>query len=219
MRARPPRQPAGRAPSERPATFSRPRNPPTSPPLARPPSPAWRTWPGPQWCSGARAPSSPPGGGRARPVDQHLDGSGHGTSITMRSPSATKAMGPPSTASGATWPMQNPWVPPENRPSVSRAQSPPRPAPFMAPGHRQHLPHAGPPFGSLVADHQDRPGLDPTPARMASMAVSSPSNTRAGPSKRSTSRPATFTTAPSGASEPRRMAIPPPAWMGRRAGG
>src|SRR5664280_1853431 len=53
------------------------------------------------------------------------------TSTTIRSPSATRPMGPPSTASGATCPMQNPCVPPENRPSVTRAQSPPRPTPFI----------------------------------------------------------------------------------------
>ena len=46
------------------------------------------------------------------------------------------------------------------------------------------------------------------------MAPSSPSNTRAGPSKRRRSRPATFTTEPLGASEPRRMAMPPSAWIG-----
>ena len=69
------------------------------------------------------------------------------TSTTMRSPSRTKAMGPPSTASGATWPTQNPWVPPENRPSVTSAQSPPRPAPFMAPVTASISRMPGPPFG------------------------------------------------------------------------
>ena len=56
-------------------------------------------------------------------------------------------MGPPSTASGATWPMQNPWVPPENRPSVTSAQSPPRPAPFMAPVTASISRMPGPPLG------------------------------------------------------------------------
>ena len=44
----------------------------------------------------------------------------------------TRPMGPPSCASGATWPMQKPWEPPEKRPSVMSAQSWPRPAPMMA---------------------------------------------------------------------------------------
>ena len=46
------------------------------------------------------------------------------------------------------------------------------------------------------------------------MARSSPSNTRAVPSKVSWSMPATLTTAPLGASEPVSTAIPPWAWMG-----
>src|SRR5579863_1966059 len=77
----------------------------------------------------------------------------------MRSPSATKAMGPPSTASGATWPTQNPWVPPEKRPSVTSAQSPPRPTPFMAPVMAS-ISHAGTTLGSFVADDHDRVGHD-----------------------------------------------------------
>ena len=54
---------------------------------------------------------------------------------------------------------------------------------------------------------------------MASSAACSPSKTRATPSKRSKSMPATLTTAPYGASEPRRMAMPPSAWMGSDSGG
>ena len=69
------------------------------------------------------------------------------TSMTIRSPSATNAIGPPSTASGATWPTQNPWVPPENRPSVISAASPPRPTPFMAPVMASISRMPGPPFG------------------------------------------------------------------------
>ncbi len=49
------------------------------------------------------------------------------------SPSRTSAIGPPSRASGATWPTQKPWVPPLKRPSVISAQSAPRPTPFIAP--------------------------------------------------------------------------------------
>lgn len=55
-----------------------------------------------------------------------------GASITIRSPSATSAMGPPAAASGATWPTTKPWLPPEKRPSVISATSWPRPRPMMA---------------------------------------------------------------------------------------
>jgi hypothetical protein len=53
----------------------------------------------------------------------------------------------PSTASGATWPIQKPWVPPLNRPSVTSAQSPPRPAPFIAPVTASISRMPGPPLG------------------------------------------------------------------------
>ena len=46
------------------------------------------------------------------------------------------------------------------------------------------------------------------------MASSSPSNTRAGPSKWSKSMPATLTTEPFGASEPCSTAMPPMSWIG-----
>ena len=52
------------------------------------------------------------------------------------------------------------------------------------------------------------------PARIASIAASSPSKTRATPSNRSKSMPATFTTEPFGASEPVSTAMPPTAWIG-----
>lgn len=68
-------------------------------------------------------------------------------SMTIRSPSSTSAIGPASTASGATWPTQKPCVPPENRPSVTSAASAPRPAPFMAPVTASISRIPGPPFG------------------------------------------------------------------------
>ncbi len=46
------------------------------------------------------------------------------------------------------------------------------------------------------------------------MAARSPSKTRAVPSKTDSSKPADFTTAPSGASEPVRMVSPPVLWIG-----
>src|SRR6266540_2697270 len=55
------------------------------------------------------------------------------TSSTIVSPSSTSAMGPPTVASGATWPTANPCEAPENRPSVTSATSRPSPAPTMAP--------------------------------------------------------------------------------------
>src|SRR6476620_1126060 len=52
------------------------------------------------------------------------------------------------------------------------------------------------------------------PSVTASIAPCSPSNTRAVPSKVSASKPADFTTAPSGAREPRRIESPPVLWIG-----
>jgi hypothetical protein len=53
-----------------------------------------------------------------------------GMSISMVSPSLINAMAPPHAASGETWPMDRPAVPPEKRPSVSRAQTLPSPRDF-----------------------------------------------------------------------------------------
>src|SRR5690625_2874565 len=78
-------------------------------------------------------------------------------SMMMVSPSSTKAIGPPSAASGVTWPTTKPWLPPEKRPSVIRATELPRPFPIMAevglsisriPGPPRHI---GRPFeGNLL---------------------------------------------------------------------
>ena len=46
------------------------------------------------------------------------------TSISIKSPSSTSAIGPPSTASGLQWPMTGPVEAPEKRPSVISAMSP-----------------------------------------------------------------------------------------------
>ncbi len=53
-----------------------------------------------------------------------------GMSMRMRSPSSTRAIVPPDAASGEAWPMDRPEVPPEKRPSVTRAQVLPRPRPL-----------------------------------------------------------------------------------------
>ena len=52
------------------------------------------------------------------------------------------------------------------------------------------------------------------PSSSASIAARSPSKTRAVPCHTEVSKPALFTTAPSGASEPCRMVIPPVGWIG-----
>jgi hypothetical protein len=53
-----------------------------------------------------------------------------GMSISIMSPSCTRPMVPPAAASGLTWPIDRPEVPPENRPSVKSAQALPRPFDF-----------------------------------------------------------------------------------------
>ena len=52
--------------------------------------------------------------------------------MTMGSPSRSAAMGPPTAASGAMWPIMRPRVAPEKRPSVSRATDSPSPCPTSA---------------------------------------------------------------------------------------
>lgn len=59
----------------------------------------------------------------------------------------TRAMGPPSWASGTTCPMTNPWDAPENRPSVMKPTESPRPAPMMAAVGVSISGIPGPPFG------------------------------------------------------------------------
>ena len=58
-------------------------------------------------------------------------------------------MGPPSAASGLTWPMAKPCVPPEKRPSVSTAHLSPRPAPMSADVGVSISGMPGPPRGPL----------------------------------------------------------------------
>ena len=65
-----------------------------------------------------------------------------------------RAIGPPTAASGPTWPTQNPRVAPENRPSVIRATLSPT-LPVQRRSGGKHLPHTGATPGPLVADHED----------------------------------------------------------------
>ena len=51
-------------------------------------------------------------------------------SMRMRSPASMRPMAPPSAASGETWPIDSPEVPPEKRPSVISAHAFPSPFDF-----------------------------------------------------------------------------------------
>ena len=53
-------------------------------------------------------------------------------SIVILSPSSINPITPPSWASGTLGPTTNPWVPPENRPSVIKATFFPSHAPIIA---------------------------------------------------------------------------------------
>ena len=60
---------------------------------------------------------------------------------------STKAIGPPTHASGATWPTTRPCVPPLNRPSVMRPIFSPSPCPISAPVTESISRMPGPPTG------------------------------------------------------------------------
>ena len=76
-------------------------------------------------------------------------------------------------------------------------------------GHVQHLAHAGAAGRALVADHDHVAGLDR--ARLDGGEARPPRSRRRAPGRGGSSRswPASLTTQPSGASEPRRIARPP----------
>ena len=63
------------------------------------------------------------------------------------SPSFTNAIGPPTYASGATWPTMKPWVAPEKRPSVSSTTLSSSLWPTSAPVTPSISRIPGPPFG------------------------------------------------------------------------
>src|SRR6185437_10360094 len=65
--------------------------------------------------------ASTPSGARCSPLTPTISSSRRGTLISIRSPSSTRAIGPPSIASGATCPMHGPFMAPEYRPSVTIA--------------------------------------------------------------------------------------------------
>ncbi|MNR29633.1 hypothetical protein D3C85_1470310 [compost metagenome] len=68
-------------------------------------------------------------------------------SIAIKSPSFTKAIVPPTKASGVMCPTTKPCVPPENLPSVIKATEFPNPAPIMAEVGFSISGIPGPPFG------------------------------------------------------------------------
>ncbi len=123
-------------------------------------------------------------------------------SMAMMSPSLTSAIGPPTAASGPTWPTQKPRVRAgeaavgDQRHLVAHALAVERR------GRRQHLAHAGAAARALVADHQHVAVLVVAPAdrreaRLLAVEAAGRAAELAAPS-----RPATLTMAPSGASEP-----------------
>ena len=73
---------------------------------------------------------------------------------------ARSAIGPPSAASGATWPMHSPVVPPENRPSVSSSDVLAEAGALDRAGDGEHLAHARAALRALVADDDDVAGLE-----------------------------------------------------------
>ncbi|ANB15841.1 hypothetical protein AWJ20_3485 [Sugiyamaella lignohabitans] len=127
-------------------------------------------------------------------------------SIRISSPSSTKAIGPPSAASGTIWPMRKPWEPPLNLPSVRRATSLPKPYPIRALEGLSISGIPGPPFGPsyLMTTTVLTPFLI-SPFSSAAIKSSSSSNTRAVPWKKVPSLPVILPTDPPGASEPRRI--------------
>ena len=110
-----------------------------------------------------------------------------------------------------------PWVAPEKRPSVSSATLSPRPAPTIAPVTASISRMPGPPAGPSLRMTTTSPALI-CPAVTAAIAASSPSKTRAGPLWWTRSWPESFTTQPSGARLPRRIARPPVGLIGSASG-
>ena len=101
-----------------------------------------------------------------------------GRSIRIGSPSFTSAIGPPRAASGVTYPIAGPCVAPENRPSVTRAQLFPRPAPISADVAPSISRMPGPPRVPSFRMTMQVPGSMAL-LRTASIAPSSASKTRA----------------------------------------
>ena len=110
-----------------------------------------------------------------------------------------------------------PRVAPEKRPSVSRATESPSPSPMIAAVTASISRMPGPPAGPSLRMTTTSPGSI-FPCVTAAIASSSSSNTRAGPAWWTRSWPESFTTQPSGARLPRRMAMPPVGLSGLASG-
>lgn len=67
---------------------------------------------------------------------------------------------PPSAASGDAWPIERPEVPPEKRPSVSRAQALPMPLDFEIARGIEHFLHAGAAARAFIAGDEHVALLD-----------------------------------------------------------
>ena len=139
-------------------------------------------------------------------------------SILITSPSLMSAMGPPSWASGATWPMTKPWDPPLNLPSVMRATQSPSPAPMMALVGVSISGIPGPPLGPSYLMTTTQPLKDSGSSSSAASIASSWSKHLAGPSNSSPSFPVIFATDPSGATSPYRICRCPVSLMGLSSG-
>ena len=129
------------------------------------------------------------------------------------SPFSTKAIGPPTAASGATCPILGPLVAPENLPSVINIVESPNPAPIIAPVTANISCIPGPPFGPSYLIITTSPSIT-FPDVIALNASLSPLYTFAGPSCFICLVPATLNTAPSGAKLPFNMTNPPVELLG-----
>ena len=138
-------------------------------------------------------------------------------SISIRSLSFTRAIRPPSKASGVIWPTTKPCVPPLKRPSVINATEAPKPAPKIAPVGFNISGMPGAPFGPMLRITTTSPALT-LPLCMPSINSNSPSKTRAGPSKLVPSFPVIFATLPPSARFPYNICKCPVAFIGVSAG-
>ncbi len=143
----------------------------------RSPHPGWRSTPGartcaaPPRCSAARAAARRRAAGPARPRPRRRRAAARSASMVIGSPSSTSAIGPPTAASGATWPTTSPYVPPEKRPSVISADRVAEPGADDGRRRGEHLPHPGAAARALVADDHhvarpDPPGQNRLQARL-----------------------------------------------------
>jgi hypothetical protein len=133
----------------------------------------------------------------------------HGDVDLDRSPSSTRPIAPPSAASGETWPIDRPDVPPEKRPSVISAQLCRGPSISDSWSDTAFPACRGRPR-AFIADHDDVAGLD-LAAEDAFDRASWLSKTAPGRriSGCCSSTPAVFTMQPSSARLPYSTARPP----------